>query len=248
MQLSTDTEVLKEPRGFIKFIEIILAICAFATATGPHLNTSVYCGCSKDGNTNSYEFQYPYKINEKTFKSPDCTNSTDGTTSEGPLTMNLSGDCKSSSEFYVFVGVIVFLYSIGAVVFYLIAHVLYSELDIVPKADLVITIFFTVFWLISASVFADAVTKIKHYTDPEWLWTSDESQFKEYSQKYGITCEAKQFANYSTVTVSVIFGFLNMFVWAGNSWFLYKETSWFGANSSPEQPMPSSAAAVEPKV
>jgi hypothetical protein len=32
-----------------------------------------------------------------------------------------------------------------------------------------------------------------------------------------------------------IFGFLNMVVWAGNLWFLYKETPWFKVRSKPPQ-------------
>jgi len=32
-----------------------------------------------------------------------------------------------------------------------------------------------------------------------------------------------------------MFGFLNLIVWGGNLWFLYKETHWF---SEPELPLP----------
>lgn len=34
-----------------------------------------------------------------------------------------------------------------------------------------------------------------------------------------------------------VFGFLNMFVWAGNAWFVYKETRWHSRRFS-SQPGP----------
>lgn len=33
-----------------------------------------------------------------------------------------------------------------------------------------------------------------------------------------------------------IFGFLNMVVWGGNIWFLYKETPWFKVRARPSDP------------
>lgn len=34
-----------------------------------------------------------------------------------------------------------------------------------------------------------------------------------------------------------VFGFLNMFIWAGNAWFVYKETRWHSKKFS-SQPGP----------
>lgn len=246
-------EVFKEPRGFIKLLEIILAICAFATAVGPHLTTSSVCKCNeKEEAPNECTFKYPYVMNEEQFFLPHCENSTnETTTTQPPMTMSLSGDCKSASEFYVFVGVVVFLYSLGAIVFYVIAHELYEGHQIFPKADFILTILFTLLWLISSSAFADAVSKIKHYTDPEWPWESDESSLYTYytdHEKFGLNCYATESASYATLNISVIFGFLNMIVWAGNNWFLYKETNWFESDSSPPPMPPTSSSHVEPKV
>ena len=43
---------------------------------------------------------------------------------------------------------------------------------------------------------------------------------------------------YANVTVSVIFGFLNFFLWASCIWFVYKETRFFKSRTAQQQPAP----------
>jgi cytoskeletal protein RodZ len=40
---------------------------------------------------------------------------------------------------------------------------------------------------------------------------------------------------YANVTVSVIFGFLNFFIWFGSLWFVYKETKFFKSRTAQQQ-------------
>lgn len=263
MQLSPNTEVLKEPRGFIKFIEIILAICAFATAVDPHIKATFKC-CSNEyylsltypywvGETNANKTVCPCSVSSTVPSSTIATTSVTGESTSTSVTptpvvtpkpelaqteFQLPDECKSSSEFYVFVGVTAFLFSLAVVTFYVFAHEQYAGLGIIPKADFVMTLIFTLFWLISSSAFAAALSKIKYATDP--------SSFQQCYSESG--CITSQEGNYSTLNASVLFGFLNMVVWAGNNWFLYKETNWFGTDTSSTLPPPTSTSEVQPKV
>lgn len=58
--------------------------------------------------------------------------------------------------------------------------------------DFVVTVIFTLFWLISSAAFAAALTKIKNSADPSWLGSC-------YSE-----CTSSQDGNYSTLNVSVV--------------------------------------------
>ncbi|KAF3859586.1 hypothetical protein F7725_021985 [Dissostichus mawsoni] len=52
-----------------------------------------------------------------------------------------------------------------------------------------------------------------------------------------VTCEVTEFASMRPLNISVVFGYLNMLVWAGNAWFVYKETRWHSQKFS-TQPGP----------
>lgn len=241
-------EAIKEPRGFIKFLQIVLAICAFATAVGPHMSSSfrILCPGSAEQTLTLY-FQYPYSLYQATFETPLCTTSNiNGTASVG-----FSGDCHSASEFYVFVGVTAFLYSLTAVIFYVICDEKYKSLGFIPKADFVVTIVYVLFWLISSSVFADALGTIKRETRPSRLWENTNNNFPECQTplQYNVTCSSNDDGDYATLNVSIIFGFLNMVVWGGNLWFLYKETNWFPESpEQPSQPPSTSASEIQPRI
>lgn len=51
-----------------------------------------------------------------------------------PTVFQLPAECQSSSEFYVFVGVTAFLFSLAAMIFYVFAYEQYAGLGIIPKA------------------------------------------------------------------------------------------------------------------
>ncbi|XP_057639122.1 synaptophysin-like protein 1 isoform X2 [Chionomys nivalis] len=86
--------------------------------------------------------------------------------------------------------------------------------------DFIVTLVATFLWLVSSSAWAKALTDIK--------LTTGQNIIKEL-----IPCQPPQEAlcyfdsvtSMGSLNVSVIFGFLNMILWGGNAWFVYKETS-----------------------
>lgn len=236
-------EPLKEPKGFIKFLEFILAIFAFATTTSysSHLTFKVFC-CPKPaegvpacpGNSQTITWSYPFELDKSTFPGAFC-NGTGGEEKQHPY-----GDFSSSAEFYVFIGVMAFLYSIGALVLYIFFDDMYRNNQKIPVIDFVVSAVLTFMWLVSASAWADGVNDLKYYSSSAEIFLRHIDECKSA----GSYCEEEEKGNYASLNVSIIFGFLNMAVWAGNLWFLFKETHWHKDHQSPSpnaMPSPSSA-------
>lgn len=217
-----NTEVLKEPRGFIKFLQIIIAIFAFATTTSHHSSSQFTVSCLVSGVKKEVDlpFGYSYRLEDTTFAAPVCE-------LNGNHTIHLYGNYSSSAEFYVFIGVMAFLYALAAIFLYVVWDERYQQNEKLPIIDFVVTIAFAVLWLIASSAWADALSKIKHYTDPEDVIHDPHSDYKECQGNANVTCEVTGQGNFASLNVSIIFGFLNMLIWGGNLWFLYKETKWF---------------------
>ncbi|XP_052778469.1 synaptoporin-like [Mya arenaria] len=97
------------------------------------------------------------------------------------------------------------------------------------QLDFIISGVIVALWLIGSSAWAQGVTDLKYYTNLE------ESGYFTHIKSVcsnGNTCVQTRNANFASLNVSIIFGFLNMVVWAGNMWFLFKETPWHKVNQS----------------
>ncbi|KAK2189849.1 hypothetical protein NP493_95g02006 [Ridgeia piscesae] len=220
--LTWNLDVLKEPRGFIKLLQFLLAIFAFATTTSVSTSSSFSFKCNSTADNRVIPISYPFKLSNVEIKLPLC-----GDEKKEPA--HPCCDYNSSAEFYVFVGVIVFLYCIAAIILYVcFDDKYYRRIPGVRTADFVISCVFVVLWLIASSAWADGLRRMKIYSDPSELFDSRVPDCKE------LKCDTTQ-GNFATLNVSIMFGFLNLIVWGGNLWFLYKETHWF---SEPELPLP----------
>uniref|UniRef100_A0A673N4W0 Synaptophysin-like 2b n=1 Tax=Sinocyclocheilus rhinocerous TaxID=307959 RepID=A0A673N4W0_9TELE len=159
-----DLSPLKEPLGFIRVLEWIFAIFAFATTGG-------YSGST------SFNINYPFGVTvSQTAKSTEQYYS-------------------SSAEFFVAIGVLAFLYSTTTLVLYLGYQHVYRESPRGPNIDLLLTGIFAFLWLVCSSAWGKGLTDVKFSTRPNTL-----------------------------VSLNDIFGFLNLILWGGTCWFLYKET------------------------
>ncbi|XP_030071794.1 synaptophysin-like protein 1 [Microcaecilia unicolor] len=204
---------LKEPLGFIKVLQWIFSIFAFATCGGYSGQTTVQLECS---NTSSKinvtaSFKYPFRLNDQTFgPSAFCV--------QEWTPWHLRGDYSSSSQFFVCVAVFAFLYCIGALVMYIGYMHMYRESRKLPMIDFIITIIFAFLWLVSASAWAKGLSDVKQSVDPSFYGTTDEC-------KTFFTCTPGDVTSMGSLNVSVVFGFLNLILWGGNAWFAYKETN-----------------------
>lgn len=223
---------LKEPIGFIKVLEWVFAIFAFATC-GVYTGTSVIETACKNktlyptSGTLSAVFSYPFRLYTSQLKlePPSYCNATEGGT--------LHGDFSSSAEFFVTIAVFAFLYSMGALVYYVGYLNVYRNSKTPPIVDFVVTLLFTFMWLISSSAWAKGLADVK-------INTAAATVITQMEVCKTLICTEKSAASMGKLNVSVVFGFLNLILWGGNSWFIYKETS-FHAEPQPTQEIPENA-------
>lgn len=220
-----DLSILKEPRGFIKPLQWILSIFAFATTCSVETQTGFSVSCPKLEEY-TYPISYPFVL-DLSVSVPMC----DSNIVPNVASFTYSG--KSSSEFYVFIGVMAFLYCLAALVVYVFFDEVYRKNTRLTIIDFIVTAVFALMWLISSSAWAQGVTDLKYYSDPTDGIFLKLKECDLISFNHTITCTPTVKPNFSTLDVSIIFGFLNTFVWIGNLWFLYKETPWFMVQAAP---------------
>ncbi|XP_069693081.1 synaptophysin-like protein 2 isoform X2 [Periplaneta americana] len=204
--MSINLSVFKEPRGVMRILQFIFSICAFATTTGFSSSVYVTVNCP-ESKPEPYrlDYSYPFRLDHV----PEITVCN--------RSLHLIGDFSSDAQFFVATGVLSFLYCIGIAVVYVMFDALYQSNGLLPLADFFLTVTLAVFWLSGSAAWANGLNGLKGTT----------SKFKETSQCSDNFCKHVQFGNFSELTISVILGFLNFFLWASDLWFLYKETPWF---------------------
>ena len=241
-------EIWKEPRGFLKCLQVFLAVFAFSCATGFRGKFSFDQKCPKTSGGNVVHqvegtFSYPFDNSLQLYMMSNCT------TNEFE-TESLSLNERHSTEFFVVIGVFCFLMSLGMLAYYIYFEDLEAKARAKasgtvnwtsgPIVDFCIALFYAFFWFVAAIAQAAAVNGIKDTTNVHTI-TSKLRYCKEPN-----VCEKLEVAKYATLTVSILLGFLNSFVWSGNCWFLWKETPWHKEPvntpvAAPPQQMPPAA-------
>ncbi|XP_078076300.1 synaptophysin-like protein 2 isoform X2 [Mustelus asterias] len=106
--------------------------------------------------------------------------------------------------------------------------------------DFVVTVIFAFLWLVSSSAWGKGLTDLKYSTYPENIITN-------VKVCGGLAeCSSAGVSGMGSLNVSVVFGFLNLILWCGNAWFVYKETSWHAPPEPPKQD-PGNVAAPPPQ-
>uniref|UniRef100_A0A673LKV2 Synaptoporin-like n=1 Tax=Sinocyclocheilus rhinocerous TaxID=307959 RepID=A0A673LKV2_9TELE len=133
---------------------------------------------------------------------------------------HLVGDSSSSVEFFVAVAVLAFLYSMVALLVYLGYMHVYRDSDFGPMFDFVLTAVFAFLWLVCSSAWARGLQMVKDATG-----TAGIEFTLALCTDRDVRCEVTDYASMRSLNISVIFGFLNLILWVGNAWFVYKETN-----------------------
>ncbi|XP_051931462.1 synaptoporin b [Hippocampus zosterae] len=196
----------------------IFAICAFATCGGyfGHLRVKVDCADSRQSNRSiNIEFGYPFRLQQVHFRAPLCE-------TKREEILFLDGDFSSPAQFFVTVGVITFLYSLLATVVYVFYQNKYLKNNRGPPVDFVVTVIFSLMWLVSSCCWAKALSDIKTATKPTKVLLLIPACSAQENK-----CTAAQEPHWSRLNASVVFGFINVILWAGNIWFVFKETGWY---------------------
>ncbi|XP_061582542.1 synaptophysin-like isoform X3 [Cololabis saira] len=162
---SLDLGPLKEPLGFIRVLEWVFAIFAFATTGGYSGSSHFLVKCPRGDVPVQADFGYPFRLPLHPYHVPSCNGS------QGNATF-LQGDFSSSAQFFVCVGVFGFLYCTGTLVLYLGYQNRYRQTARGPIIDLVLTASFSFLWLVSSSAWGKGLTDVKWATNPTHLVAS----------------------------------------------------------------------------
>uniref|UniRef100_A0A1B0DHY3 Uncharacterized protein n=1 Tax=Phlebotomus papatasi TaxID=29031 RepID=A0A1B0DHY3_PHLPP len=202
----------QEPRGVMRILQFIFAICSFATTVN-FATTVTLQKCDLTNSTKTVTLEYPFRFAETV-----CTNA------DKPV--DISANVASDAQFYVATGVLSLLYCIFIIAVYAMIDELYKSKTEIPLADFMLTTVLAVFWLSGSAAWANGTNALKNVTDPDNL--------KAYCGNLP-TCSIVV-SSFSRLNISLIFGFLNFFLWASDLWFLYKETIWFQSRQATATP------------
>ncbi|KAM9211284.1 LOW QUALITY PROTEIN: synaptophysin-like protein 1 [Leptosomus discolor] len=217
----------KEPLGLVRGLQWLFSIFAFATCGGYRGAVTFRITCDGQSNVSvAAPFAYPFRLNHAIF-TPSLTGLCNRTWAAD---VHLVGDFSSSAQFFVAVAVFSFLYSLAALGLYLgFLHLYRGAGGRLPLADFLATVAFSFLWLVSSSAWAKALTDVKTST----------AATLPHCPPPAVTCVPGGVTPMGSLNVSVVFGFLNLVLWAGSSWFVYKETNF-------HRPAPPPAAAPPP--
>lgn len=214
--MDLNLRVLIEPRGFIRIIQLVMTIFAFATTAGFETVATIGIKCIEYEKDIQYKFGYPFKMGKSELRVPEkCGNISE---------INFKAytfpfDFSSNAEFFVATGVLTLMFTIGVIFLYVFMHRLYTTNPMAAVVDLMATGVLSIFWFAGSCAWAQGVTDIKYYTNPTNLFNDIDICAEPK------ICHTVSPGNFASLNVSLIFGFANCMLWISSLWFVYKETS-----------------------
>lgn len=230
-------EVLKEPLGFIKILQFIMALLAFSIAVNGSSTTYFYVTCVAPSGTGTStttastygavlfkgDFGYPYDLRNSNLQQMGSCQSGGSVPAFGTqTTITLaSTNIVSSAQFFVFTGVTAFLYSLFMGVVYVFFRQKYSNMVFFSLIDFGVTCIFAIFWFAGSIAWAKAINDIQYYSNPDNIISALNPPCT------GNNCQSAGYPGYANIIVSCIIGFGNIILWCGDVWFVFKETAWY---------------------
>ncbi|XP_044741431.1 synaptophysin-like [Chrysoperla carnea] len=205
-----DLSVFKEPLGIMRVFQFIFAFLAFSCTTSYTNELNFNCK-AENGTIGSYAYPIEYPFDVKISQSQVCANSK----------FTLYADFSFEAHFFFITGLLSILYAIGISVVYALIEDVYKNDKRFPFLDFGATVILAVFWLSGSAAWAYGVSGLKSVTDPTTIKTT-----------MSLDCCTISRSGFTRLTISIIFGFLNFFLWASDLWFVYKETAWFQSLSN----------------
>jgi hypothetical protein len=192
---SLDLEVLKLPKGVLKIVQFVLALITFAALASFDSQVKFEKKCpSSPAVHKSLAFEYPFVFWDYSVSLPLCEETVNVTQTRASFSGN---NVSSSPRFFVFTGVVSFLYSALALACYLfVAELLQSKSQFGFKLDVVVHVVLTVLWFGVSCALIKAGSDIKNWTAPKHLYKNIPECLMEPS------CTTLTEPNYAEITLA----------------------------------------------
>jgi len=232
-------EAIKEPIGFIKIIQFFLAILCFAIACNGSSSLSIVTNCIQQANASQtafavfdYSYGYPYDLTSAKYVTSTVCKFGSLRQPDRTTIASQAPNVVSSAQFFVFTGVVSFLYSLAFLIIYVFFKHKYDNIIFLPLSDFAATCLLALFWFAGSIAWAKAIGDIQYYTNPDNLIASLPQSCPSPSSSY---CKSYIYPSYGSIVISCILGFANLVLWVGNIWFVLKETSWYKTRKQLQQ-------------
>lgn len=226
--------LVKEPRGFIRILQILFGALAWSTTADFTTISTLHIDCPDASPYNvEYKIEYPFDLRNTNVSSPSaCTDDTTVREDTFPI------DFSCTSMLYVFVCATSLLYALGSVIYYCLLTAKYETDPLAPMVDLCITLLFTILWIIITCTWALNVSDLRHYTHPSYFRDA-----LSVCHERDANCQPESPGKWSSLTVSIICGFTCVVLWLGSTWFIFKETTlhkkqYQSSSAPPQQQQP----------
>ena len=139
---------------------------------------------------------------------------------------------QSESQFYVFVGVMSFLYTLAVIICYAFYKKFEKMSDYFAiyftKVDFISTVVLTFFWFLSTTLWSAGFSALRNDLNPPSDYISLIARIRI---ELGDPKVCENFAclttdSWSKLYGSVVFGYLCIFLYGVNCWYCFKDTEW----------------------
>lgn len=208
--------LIKEPRGFVRILQILFSILAWSTTAGFSTKSTLHIDCpDATPFTVDYKISYPFDLRQTEVNVPaDCRDDTEVVQDTFPI------DFSATSMLYVLVCIISLIYAICSLSCYCLLTSRYENDPLAPMVDLCLTLLITICWIVITLTWALNVSDLKHYTHPHYFKDS-----LSVCQDTEANCQPSNPGKWSSLTVSIVCGFACIVLWLGSTWFIFKETT-----------------------
>lgn len=209
--------LVKEPRGFTRILQILFSALAWSSIANFSTISILNVTCPPEEPTVpvEYKIEYPFDLRQTEVVAPNnCTDDTLVAVEKFPI------DFSTISMLYVLLCAISLFYALGSLFYYSVLTAKYETDPLAPMIDLGITFSILILWILLTFLWALNVSDLKHYTHPNYYM-----EHLSICESEVAKCETELPGKWTALTVSIVCGFTCIVLWAGSTWFIFKETS-----------------------
>lgn len=193
----------------MRIIEIVLAILAFSLTASFSVENQYSCDVDERENvTFTIKSSYPFREYEVTSSEDNDMQS---------ISQDLNRHYSSGAEFFVAWGVLSMIYCLVAILIYMLLTA-NEDLERVNNILIITDLGFTIFWGIMWFIASVA-------------WAAESNQLQDDLENIascsGANTRDSDYQTFVQVNISIVFGFLNCFVWSCHVWWVLIDTTFY---------------------